>query len=126
MAALDTHERCDLALFVNALDIVDAGGKNKIVRIARDDIVADGIDHLESPVGGMVSVDVTGRNIDGEKLSADTTGFEASDVGVTIVGGLSDVVALHRAAGDVVVSVDKERGFMDALDLGVGHIAFLR
>jgi len=44
---------------------------------------------------------------------------------VTVVLGGSDVVTIHGFAGDVVVSVDQESGFVDLLDLGVGYGAGL-
>jgi hypothetical protein len=38
---------------------------------------------------------------------------------MAVVLGGSDVVAIHGAAGDVVVGVDEEGGFVDLLDFGV-------
>ena len=44
---------------------------------------------------------------------------------MAVVLGLADVVALDRAAGDVVMGVDQKRGLVDPLDLGVGNFAGL-
>ena len=41
-----------------------------------------------------------------EELRAHSAGTQAGQVGVAIAGILADVVAIHRAAGDVVVRID--------------------
>jgi hypothetical protein len=44
---------------------------------------------------------------------------------VPLRGGLADVEAGHRAAGDIVVRVDKEGGFCNSFNFGIGDRAGL-
>jgi len=76
--------------------------------IAADNVVAHRIDHFERAMSGAIAFDVVARNVDGEELRADAAFLERRDVGVAVVLGLADVVAVDGAAGDVVMGVDQE------------------
>ncbi len=74
--ALDAHQRGDLALLVNALDVVGRGGEHEIVGVARDDVVPHGVDHVERAIRGVIAFHVVGIHVDGEELRADAAFLE--------------------------------------------------
>ncbi len=58
VAAFDAHEGGDLVLVVGADDVVGGGGEDEVVGVGGDDVGADGVDHLQGAVGGVVVLDV--------------------------------------------------------------------
>ena len=90
-----------------------------------DDVVAHGVDHLQGAVGGVVAFDVAGGDVDGEELRAHPALLHAREIGHVVGVGLADVHAGDGGAGDVVVGVDEEGAFVDALHFGVGDGALL-
>ena len=125
VAALNAHQRRDLAAAVRLLDILDAGGEHEIVGIFVDDVVLHRVDHLQSPVGGVVPLDVPRGHINGEELRGDAAFLQPNDVRMPGAGARADVQTVHGPAGDVVVRVDEHRGAVDAHHLGIGDGAVL-
>src|SRR6185437_2741113 len=70
MAALYTDQRRDLVALVRCNDLIRRGAKSEIVWISCNDIVANGVDHIEGPMGGMVAWHVTAGYVGGEKDGA--------------------------------------------------------
>ena len=110
---------------LRAADIGDGGGEEEIVGVSGDDVVPHGVDHLQCAIGGMIAVHVAGGHVDGEDLRAHSAGLHARDIGHVVGVGFADVHAGDRGAGDVVVGVDEESAFVDALHFGVGDGALL-
>ena len=75
---------------------------------------------------GMFPLHVAGCDIHGEELRAHASFSERSDVSVPVVLVLADVVAIHGAAGNVVMGVDEQQAAVDSLDFGVSHGTGLR
>ena len=119
MAAFDAHEGGDLVLLVGAYDVVGGGREDEVVRVGGDDVGANGVDHGEGAVGGVVVLDVGGVDVDGEELGGEEA-FHAGEVGLTEFVGLGDVVAGDGLGGYVVVGVDEEGLAGDLVDLGLG------
>ena len=57
--------------------------KTKSLRVRGDDVGADGVDHLEGAVGGVIVLDVLGVDEDGEELGAEEA-FHAGEVGLAL------------------------------------------
>ena len=119
VAALDAHEGGDLALGAGAEDVVGGGSEDEVAGVGGEDVGADGVDHLEGAVGGVVAGGVVGVDEDGEELGAEEAAH-AGEVGLAGFIGLRDVVAVDGAGGDVVVGVDEDGVAGDAVDLGLG------
>ena len=71
--------------------------KTKSLGWAGDDVGADGVDHLQGAVGGVVVLDVVGVDEDGEELCAEEA-FHAGEVGLAGLVGGGDVVAVDGLA----------------------------
>ncbi len=116
VAAFDAHEGGDLVFVVGADDVVGGGGEDEVVGVRGDDVGADGVDHLQGAVGGVIVLDVLGTDVDGEELGAEEA-FHAREIGLAGFVGGGDVVAVDGAGGDVVVGVDEDGVAGDAVDL---------
>src|SRR5277367_4687726 len=112
-------------LVVGADDDVGGGGEEEVVGVGGDDVGADGVDHLEGAIGGVVVLDVGGVDEDGEELGAEEA-VRAGEVGLAGFVGGGDVVAVYGLGGDVVVGVDEDGLAGDAVDLGLGDGRFGR
>ena len=124
MAAFDADQRGDFALLVGAAHLGGGGGQDEIGGISLDDVVADGVDHFQGAVGGVVSLDVARRRRRRRRTGRPYRLVScAACRSCESVVGLPDVEAGDGAAGDVVVSVDEERGFVEAADFGIAHLA---
>src|SRR5450756_1559772 len=78
VASFDSDECCYFVFLLGAPDIRGGGGQGEIVGIPIDDVVAYGIDHLQSAVGGLVGLHVAGGDIGGEELGAHAAYVAAS------------------------------------------------
>ena len=125
MAAFNAEQGGDLVFAARAADAGNADGVEEIIGVTVDDVVPHGVDHLQCAVGGMIAVHVAGGHVDGEHLRAHSTGLHARDIGHVVRVGFADVHAGDRGRGDVVVGVDEESAFVDALHFGVGDGALL-
>ena len=124
VAAFDAHEGGDFVLVVGPNDVVGGGGEDEVVGMRGDDIGADGVDHLEGAVGGVIAVDVFGIDVDREELCAEETLHAGKVCFAGLIWG-GDVVAGDGAGGDVVVSVDEDGFAGDAIDLSLGDLVGL-
>jgi len=52
-------------------DLLGGGGEDEVFRVGGDDVGADGVDHLQGAVGGVIAVDVVGVDEDGKELGAE-------------------------------------------------------
>ena len=124
VTAFDAHEGGDLVLVVGADDIVCCGGEDEVVRMSGDDVGADGVDHLQSAIGGVIAVDVFGPDVDGKELGAEKT-LHARKIGLAGLVGSGDVVTGDGAGSDVVVGVDEDGFASDTVDLLLGNFVGL-
>ena len=65
-------------------------------------------------------------DVNREELRAHAAFLERGDVGMSVVLGFPDVVAIDGAAGDVIVRVDENGRVVHSLHFRVGHLAGLR
>ncbi len=121
MAALDADECGDPAGAARGFNLVGGCGEDKGVRVASDDVVADGVDHLERTPRRAAGVDQIGADVGGEELRADAARAEFADAGMPRVLLRGDVPAPHGAAGDVVVAVDQQRRPVHGHHLFIGQ-----
>ena len=122
VAAFNPHQRGDLPAAVRAFDVVRRGGVDKGIRVAFDDVVADGIYHFERTVRRRFVPGVFRAHVNREKLGAHATGAHARNIGVAVRAGLADIEPGHGGAGDVVMRVDQDGGFLDAGHFGLGNL----
>jgi len=120
--AFDAHEGGDAAVDVGVDDLLGGGGEGEVFGVGGDDVGADGVDHLQGAVGGVVAVDIVGVDEDGEELCAEEAAH-AGEVGLAFAIGVGDVVAVDGFGGDVVVGVDEDGVMGDAVDFGLGNRA---
>jgi len=117
--AFDAHQGGDPAVVVGVDDSLGGGGEDEVFRVGLNDVGADGVDHLEGAVGGVIAVDVVGVDEDGEELCAEEA-FHAGEVGLTLAVRIGDIVTVDGFRGDVVVGVDEDGIAGDAVYLGLG------
>ncbi len=107
VAAFDTHERSDLALFFGGADFFGGGGKDKIVGMFANGF-ADGVDLVESLLNGDGAGDFA-VDPDGEEDGVQAAFAHARDVDVAVGVTRADIEGgVEEALGGVVVGIDND------------------
>jgi len=121
MSTFDAKQTRDLVLAVSALNICGRQGECEVFRVALQNIGVNGVDHLQSAIGRVVTLDIFGRDVDREENGADPTLFEARDIGM-VLRRITNVSTVHSKARYVVVSVNQDRRLGDRPHLFVDSV----
>ncbi len=132
VAPLQADQRGNFPLLVSGFDLVRGDRQNEILRMPFDNVVADRIDHLLSPIERPVPRTGIARSHPvREKHGTHAALAQPPQIGVSFRRFRPDIESAHAIdarffGGDVVVRVDEQRRPVHTHHLGVGDFARLR
>ena len=107
MAALDAHERRDLALFVRSANFRGGGRQGKVFRV-RAHLLANGVYLCKCPINRVRACDFAG-NPNGKENCAQTACAHARNIDAAVGMARADVeFCVKEALGRVVVGIHND------------------